>query len=59
MLLATMQTFMGHLTSWLPQKLQHPAEVLLYFGILGVMAIVPLALWLGWAMRSTASASDG
>jgi hypothetical protein len=57
-MLATMQTFMGHLTSWLPEKLQHPVEVLIYFGILGVMAVLPLVLWLGWALRSTRSAGD-
>jgi hypothetical protein len=58
-MLGTMQTFMGHLTSWLPEKLQHPVEVLIYFALLGLMAIVPLALWLGWAMRSTESSDDG
>ena len=52
-MLGTTQTFMGHLTSWLPAKLQHPVEVLIYFAILGVMAVLPLAIWLGWALRST------
>jgi len=56
--LATMQTFMGHLTSWLPVKLQHPVEVLIYFAILGVMAVIPLVLWLGWAVRSTQTHGD-
>jgi hypothetical protein len=49
---------MGHLTSWLPAKLQHPVEVLIYFAILGVMAVLPLAIWLGWALRSTQRTQD-
>jgi len=53
LMLATMQTFLNGLISWLPAKLQHPAEILLYFAILGTMAVVPLLVWLGWAVRST------
>jgi len=52
-MLATMQTFMNGLTSWLPTKLEHPAEILLYFAILGAMSVIPLLAWLGWAVRST------
>ena len=52
-MIASMQTFMNGLTSWLPAKLEHPAEILLYFAILGAMSVTPLLVWLGWAVRST------
>jgi hypothetical protein len=58
-MLASMQTFMNGLTSWLPGKLQHPAEILLYFVILGTMSVTPLILWLGWAVRSTDREAKG
>jgi len=52
-MLATWQTFMNSVISHLPTKLQHPVEILIYFAILGAMAVIPLALWLGWAVAST------
>jgi len=57
-MLASMQTFMNGLTSWLPAKLEHPAEILLYFAILGAMSVTPLILWLGacWAAGEAAGA---
>ena len=57
-MLASMQTFMNGLTSWLPAKLEHPAEILLYFAILGAMSEIPLLAWLGWAVRSTNRAAE-
>jgi hypothetical protein len=59
MLAETMQEFMGKLTSWLPAKLEHPAEILLYFAILGTMSVVPLLVWLGWAVASTDTEQRG
>jgi hypothetical protein len=52
-MLATWQTFMNSVISVFPEKLQHPIEILIYFVILGTMAVVPLILWLGWAVSST------
>jgi len=52
--LATWQTFMqDDVISHLPTKLQHPVEILIYFAILGAMAVIPLLLWLAWAVAST------
>ena len=53
-MLATWQTFMqDDVISHLPTKLQHPVEILIYFAILGAMAVIPLLLRLGWAVAST------
>jgi hypothetical protein len=52
-MLASWQTFMNSIISVFPEKLQHPIEILIYFAILGVMAVVPLILWLGWAVSTT------
>jgi hypothetical protein len=52
-MLATWQTFMNGVISWFPEKLQHPIEILIYFVILGTMAVVPLIAWLGWAVSTT------
>ena len=57
-MLASMQTFMNGLTSCLPPKLEHPAEILLYFAILGAMSVIPLLAWLGWAVMSTNRAAE-
>jgi hypothetical protein len=46
--------FINSLVDWLPWTwLQELAEIMLYFAILGVMAIVPLLAWTGWAAAST------
>jgi hypothetical protein len=52
-MLASWQTFMDSIISVFPDKLQHPIEILIYFAILGVMAVVPLILWLGWVISAT------
>jgi TRAP-type C4-dicarboxylate transport system permease small subunit len=52
-MLATWQTFMNSVINHFPEKARHPVEILIYFAILGVMAVVPLILWLGWAVSTT------
>jgi hypothetical protein len=52
-MLASWQTFMDSVISVFPDKLQHPIEILIYFAILGTMAVVPLILWLGWVVSTT------
>jgi TRAP-type C4-dicarboxylate transport system permease small subunit len=52
-MLATWQTFMNSVISHFPPKLQHPVEILIYFAILGAMAVIPLLLWLGWSVAAT------
>jgi hypothetical protein len=52
-MLASWQTFMNGVIDWFPEKLEHPVEILIYFMILGAMAVIPLILWLGWAVAST------
>jgi hypothetical protein len=53
MLATSMQEFMTSLVDWLPTALEHIAEIALYFGVLTVMMMIPLVLWLGYAMSST------
>jgi hypothetical protein len=44
---------MDSVISVFPDKLEHPIEILIYFAILGTMAVVPLILWLGWVVSTT------
>jgi len=52
-MLATSQDFINGLLDHLPQKLQLIAEIAVYFAILTVMMLIPLIVWLGWAVSST------
>jgi len=52
-MLATSQDFINGLLDHLPQKLQLIAEIAVYFALLTVMMMIPLMLWLGWAVSST------
>jgi hypothetical protein len=52
-MLATSQDFINGLIDHLPQKLQLIAEIAVYFALLTAMMMVPLLLWLGWAVSST------
>jgi hypothetical protein len=48
-----MSNFISGLTDWISITwLQQLLEILIYFAILGVMSLVPLILWLGWASSS-------
>ncbi|MGZ8579351.1 MAG: hypothetical protein ACXWWX_07455 [Actinomycetota bacterium] len=51
-----MNELIDTLTGWLPDGIEPYAQVLLYLGVLGVMSVVPLLLWLGWAARPRRSA---
>ena len=52
-MLATSQDFINGLLDHLPQKLQLIAEIAVYFALLTAMMMIPLMLWLGWAVSST------
>jgi hypothetical protein len=44
-----MQDLIQSLVGWLPDVLEPYAEVLIYLGLLGILAVAPLMLWLAWA----------
>jgi hypothetical protein len=52
-MLASMQEFITSLVDWLPTALQHIAELAVYFALLTVMMMIPILLWLGYAVSST------
>jgi hypothetical protein len=52
-MLATSQDFINGLLDHLPQKLQLIAEIAVYFALLTAMMLIPLVLWLGYAMASS------
>ena len=52
-MLATSQDVINGLLDHLPQKLQLIAEIAVYFALLTAMMMIPLMLWLGWAVAST------
>ncbi|MEP6758124.1 MAG: hypothetical protein ABJB55_02910 [Actinomycetota bacterium] len=52
-MLATSQDFINGLLDHLPQKLQLIAEIAVYFALLTAMMLIPLMLWLGYAVSST------
>lgn len=52
-MLATMQTFITGLVDWLPQALQHVAELAVYFVLLTILMMIPIGLWLAYAVAST------
>jgi hypothetical protein len=46
--------FFNNLVDWLPYTwLQDLVQILIYLGILAVMSVIPLILWLGYAVTST------
>jgi hypothetical protein len=53
MLAISMEDFVNNLVDWLPQKLVHPAEILVYMVFLSILMLVPFALWLGYAVATT------
>jgi hypothetical protein len=55
MLAISMEDFVTNLVDWLPQKLQHPVEIVIYMVFLSVLMLVPFALWLGYAISSARS----
>jgi hypothetical protein len=58
-MLASMQEFITSLIDWLPQALQHVAELAVYFVLLTVLMMIPLFLWLGYAIASTKKRESG
>ena len=50
MLAIPMEEFVTKLVDWLPQKLQHPVEIVIYMVFLSILMLVPFALWLGAAI---------
>ena len=53
MLAIPMEEFVTNLVDWLPSKLQHPAEIVIYMVFLSILMLVPLVLWLGAAIAVT------
>ena len=53
MLAFSIQQFVTNLVDWLPQFLRHIAELAVYFAFLTAMMLIPLGLWLGYAIAST------
>jgi hypothetical protein len=53
MLATSMQEFITSLVDWLPQLLQHVAELAVYFVLLTILMMIPIALWLAYAVAST------
>ena len=53
MLATSMEEFVTNLVDWLPQKLVHPAEILVYMVFLSVLMLIPVFLWLGYAVATT------
>jgi hypothetical protein len=53
-MVGTASDFFNSLVDWLPTTwLQDVAQILIYLGILAVMAVVPMILWLGYAVSTT------
>jgi ABC-type proline/glycine betaine transport system permease subunit len=52
-MLASMQDFITSLVDWLPQALQHIAELAVYFVLLTILMMIPIGLWLAYAVGST------
>ena len=52
-MLATIQEFITNLVDWLPQLVRHVAELAVYFALLTVMMMIPIGLWLIYAIGST------
>jgi len=52
-MLASMQEFITSLVDWLPQALQHLAELAVYFVLLTILMLIPIGLWLAYAVAST------
>lgn len=48
-----MQEFITNLVDWLPQLLRNAAEMAIYFALLTALMMIPLILWLGYAVAST------
>lgn len=59
MLAISMEDFVNNLVDWLPQKLVHPAEILVYMVFLSILMLVPFALWLGYAVATTKRQRQG
>jgi len=57
-MLATVQETITDLLDWLPQALQHIAEIAVYFALLTILMAIPLMLWLGYAISSTKKRSE-
>ena len=53
MLAIPMEEFVTNLVDWLPQKLQHPVEIVIYMVFLSALMLVPVVLWLGAAIAVT------
>jgi hypothetical protein len=53
MLAISMEDFVNNLVDWLPQKLVHPAEILVYMVFLSILMLAPFVLWLGYAIATT------
>jgi hypothetical protein len=53
MLAQSMEEFVTSLVSWLPQVLQHVAEIAVYMVFLTILLMVPIVLWLGYAISTT------
>ena len=58
-MLASMQTFVTSLVDWLPQALQHVAELAVYFVFLTILMMIPIGLWLAYAVASTRKRQQG
>lgn len=52
-MLATAQEFITNLVDWLPQLLRNVAELAIYFALLTALMMIPLGLWLIYAVAST------
>jgi hypothetical protein len=53
MLAESMEDFVTSLVSWLPTKLEHVAEIVVYMIFLTILLAVPFILWLGYAVSTT------
>ena len=53
MLAQSMEEFVNGLVDWLPQVLQHIAEIAVYMVFLTILLAVPIVLWLGYAVSTT------
>ena len=53
MLAESMEDFVNGLVSWLPTKLEHVAEIVVYMIFLSILLAVPFILWLGYAISTT------
>ena len=53
MLATSMQEFITSLVDWLPQFFRHVAELAVYFALLTALMMIPIGLWLVYAVAST------